>query len=228
MIEKPENINQIQTMLRNETVGFEIIEQGSKYCLIKNIGGPIEGFDSILRRLMRVLISMAEEGERGLKEGNLPLLKSTIVLEESNNKFTTLCRRYLNKNRTSEGREVGPLYFIVETLEKIADEYKYLFLALCDKKNTKFKQNKDVMKEVEKVTKALHTFYNGFYKKDNKEFVIIAETRKQIIKKWHDLLPKIKDPSEIIIMHHMVVIIQKIFELVGPTIILNVETAKQN
>ena len=216
-----EDINYIQGLLKNETVGYEIIDQGNSFCVIRNIGGMVEAFNSIMKRLITVLISMSEECERGLEEGNIALIKSTVALEKSNNKFTTLCRRYLNKKGDPEKREVGPLYFIIENMEKIADEYKYLALAVSENNGKKLRADKDVLEIVNKQSVALNAFYEGFYSKDNKKFVIISELRKQVIMKWHDMLPKFKNHIDILIMHHSVVIIQKIFELVGPAIIIN-------
>ena len=47
-------------------------------------------------------------------------------LEEANNRFTTTCRRLLNKKGYKEYKKLGPLYYMIEELENIADQYKYL------------------------------------------------------------------------------------------------------
>ena len=225
-IKKPEDINKIQQTLSNETVGYEIIEQGGSHCLVKHIGGSVEGFDELLRRIMTLQVSMADEVEKAIKEKDISRLKSTLVFEKSNNRFTTLCRRYLNKRGSSDARELGPLYFIVENLEKIADEYKYLSLALSERKIENI--SKEIIKEFEKLAQAFKLFKEGFYKKDNKKLDQVVAMRKQAIKNWRALTPKLKNPTETFIMHHAIVIMQKVFELVGPSIIINTEIADKN
>lgn len=225
-IKKPEDINSIQQTLNNETVGYELIEQGRSFCTIKHIGGSIEGFDKLLRRIITLQISMCEEIEKAIKEKDLSLLKSTLVFEKNNNRFTTLCRRYLNKKNYVNSKEVGPLYSLVENLEKVADEYKYLSLALC--KNKIEKISNEVIKEFEKLSQVFVLFNEGFYNNDYRKFDQIGDIRKQSIQNWYASMPKLKNTTEIILMHHSFVIMQRIFELIGPSIIINTDVPDRN
>ena len=81
-------------------------------------------------------MNMAEETANMLTNKEIEQMHTLISLEESNNRFTTLCRRYLNKVGPPGAEKVGPYYSIVEELEKIADEYKYLITSISklDKK----------------------------------------------------------------------------------------------
>ena len=47
---KPELIESIQKVIGKEAVGYEIIEQGNNYCVIKHVSGELEDFEPILRR----------------------------------------------------------------------------------------------------------------------------------------------------------------------------------
>ncbi len=224
--EKPEDAQVVQTALRNETVGYEVVEQDSKGCLIKNVSGHIEGFDNMLRRTFLLLITMAEECNKALLNKDLAALKNLIVLEESNNRFTTLCRRYLNKNGAPNNLKVGPLYRILEELENLADEFKYLFTALANEKSD-LKVNKSVLEMYGTIVQMIRDYYETFYKFDAKKISNIGELRKELVTNWYALLPKVKSAQEIILMHHALVITQKVFNIIGPMFVLNAPTTQQ-
>ncbi len=225
--EKPEDAIMVQNALRNETVGYEVVEQDSKGCLIKNVSGHIEGFDNMLRRTFLLLITMSEECCKALNNKDPASLKNLLVLEESNNRFTTLCRRYLNKHGAPDGKKVGPLYRILEELENIADEFKYLFKALSVVKG-EFKVSKNVLDYYEAINKMLRNYYESFYKLDAKKIAEVGTLRKEIVADWLAHVPKVKNPVEFILMHHALVIVQKTFNIIGPYFVLAVTTSQQS
>ena len=217
--EKPDDIILIQSKIKNETVGYEIVEQDSKGCVIKNISSSLMGFDTMLRRTFLLLINMADECAQSLARKDVSLLKNIINLEESNNRFTSLCRRYLNKYGAPDNQKVGPLYRIIEELENIADEYKYLIQGLS-KTGEDIKVSKNIITRYETLAQMLRLFYDAFYKFDSKKVTQIGEMRKQVIEDWHRDLATMKGRSEIMLMHHSVVIVQKIFNQLGPLFVL--------
>lgn len=206
----------VQKALGKETVGFEIVEQGVTSCLIKNISSNIEEFDQLLKRTFLMLITMSEEGLKAIQDKNYDYLKNLISLEESNNRFTTSCRRYLNKKGHDEYK-VGPTYFIVESLENVADQYKYLFNYLS-KHNKKMKINDNLIKFYKDVHDSLNSLFRTFYKYDKKEIVDIGNTRRNIVEKFYNYLKKVKSPDELALLHHLVVIEQQLFNMIGPLI----------
>lgn len=225
--EKPEEIKIVQDALHNETVGYEIVEQESRSCLIKNISSNIMGFDTMVRRTFLILLSLAEETYKSIENQDWDGLKNLTTLEESNNRFTTLCRRYLNKVGSSQGQKLGPYYCVVEELEKVADEYKYMINGL-----TRYKKKHPKSKEIVNAYKVLHQlmkdFYESFYKFDSKKIARMGETRKRFVTQWYDRLDKIEDSQEFALMHHAIVIMQKIFNLLGPLLILNSSSGPQD
>ncbi len=224
----PEDIQIVQNALRNETVGYEVVEQDSKSCLIKNVSGHIEGFDNMLRRTFLLLVTMAEECNTSLKNKDPASLKNLLILEESNNRFTTLCRRYLNKYGAPEGQKPGPLYRILEELENIADEYKYLFKALSVTKKEDFKVDKKILDMFETVHKMIREFYESFYKMDAQKIASVGTMRKQLVQEWHSHIPKVKNYTDFILMHHGMVIAQKVFNIIGAYFVLSVPTTLQS
>ena len=206
----------VQKALGKETVGFEIVEQGTNFCLIKNVSGNIEEFDQLLKRTFLMLITMAEEGLKAIKAKNYEYLKNVALLEESNNRFTTSCRRYLNKKGHNDYK-VGPVYFIVESLENTADQFKYMFTNLS-KTNPKLKINDNVLKLYQEVNNSISSLFKAFYKYDKKELVDIGSTRLNLVEKFHGYLKKTKSYEELIIIHHLVNIQQMVFNMIGPLI----------
>ena len=59
----PDTATLVQNAIAKEAVGFEILEQGQTYCLIKYVSGAIEEFDQLLRRIFLLLVNMADDSE---------------------------------------------------------------------------------------------------------------------------------------------------------------------
>ena len=213
-------LKRIQDSLGKETLGYEIIDQGEHYCIIKSVTGNLEDFNSILRRTFLMLMSMANDSLNYIKKQEYKHLKSVAFLELSNNRFTTTCRRLLNKKGSNEYEYVGPLYYIIEDLENLADEYKYLCTDLSEIDGKKFKVNPDVMDIYETTNNMLRTFYELFYKFDESKVAELAQQRKEITSKAVELFEKNIDGWNYYVLHRQMVIMQKIFCLVGPYVVL--------
>ena len=218
--DKPSELELIQSALGKETVGYEIVEQNRTSCVIKNVSGDLEDFDPILRRTFLLLITLADEGLIALKNRNSQDMKNVLPLEESNNRFTTTCRRFLNK-RTSE-ELVGPLYCIIEALEKIADQYKYVYSYLTSLDLNKAKILPSSIKIFESVNTILKLFYNTFYKLDKDKISEIGRLRKEVVKEWYSVIANHKkyNSADLAIISNMLVIAQQVFNITGPLLAL--------
>lgn len=210
----------IQDSLGKETVGYEIIDQGENYCVIKNVTGDLEDFNSILRRTFLVLMTMANESLENIRKGDFIHLRNVAFLEESNNRFTTTCRRLFNKKGSSEYVYIGPIYYIIEEIENIADQYKYLCNYLNGLKDKKIKINGEVLELCSRVNGMLRAFYDVFYKFDEKKLADIASERKIIVEKGLDLFNRKMSNADYVIVHHQMTIMQKVFCLIGPYLVL--------
>lgn len=224
----PEELRLVHKALKNSTVGYEIVDQSSKGCMIKNISSNIMGFDAMVRRTFLLLLSLADECAAALKNKDLEILESLLTMEESNNRFTTVCRRYMNKYGTLGEFKLGPLYYLVENLEKIADEYKYLIKNLAQNKVRKAAVTSQIAVQYEQVANLLRLLYESFYKFEPNKISEAGEKKKEILEKWYAELVKIKDPEQFLFMHHGIVIFQQVFNIIGPVLIFNTESKKQN
>jgi len=212
----PELISSVQKVIGKEAVGFEITDQGEKYCTIKNVSGELEDFDAVLKRTFILLISMSERVYEAVKSGSFDQLKNIAFLEEANNRFTTSCRRNLNKSGYKNHKVVGPIYYIVEELENIADQYKYMCLHLYSFQDKKIKIKKELLSAFSRVDDLLKKYYDLFYNFDNKRVASIGKERKIIVDDLLKIMTKTKDSNEFLIIHYLMTIMHKTFCLVGP------------
>ncbi|PIN86180.1 hypothetical protein COV19_06190 [Candidatus Woesearchaeota archaeon CG10_big_fil_rev_8_21_14_0_10_44_13] len=217
LLKGPEDIQLVQHAMGNETIGYEIVKQEGDYCSIEIISEVLkEGFDDILRRIFLTSLMQAEEGYVAINNKDLVKLKNLRLLEETNNRLTTFCRRTLNRRHHIEENKRTFLYVIIEQLEKISDEYKYLFDYLI--KND-YGVNKEIMDFYKKTGEMLRLFYESFYAFEPKKIVKIAKLRKSMVKDFDKYLGR-KNKTDEIILHHSIVIAQEIFNLIGPLIAL--------
>ena len=225
--EKAADFRLVQSSLTEETIGFEIIDQGPKHCVVRNVSGVPEEFDAMLRRIFLLLINMSSEGLEALKAGSLDHLNNAQHLEQTNNRLTMVCRRLANKygkipypKLGIKDPKIGPLYYIVESLENLADEYKYMYQHIASSWNNSITFSKDITSVFGQVTDMLRLFYELFYKYDNKKIADIGTTRKNIIEKSRTIMLTTKSKHEMMMAHHVLVITQKIFNLTGPYLVL--------
>ncbi len=218
----------IQKAMGNETIGYEIVKQGIKHCEIENISEVLRTeFDSTLRRMFLALNSMAQDGLEAVKQSEAQALQAALKLEETNNRLTTFCRRALNKYGCPEEKNLTFLYCIIESLERVADEYKYLYQylhqhLLSRKKAELSRETIDIWR---RVNGQVQTFYHLFYSFEPAKAVALAKERKTIIDdafRLFDRKPDRKEQMEARVLHHLLIINQEIFNLLGPALAIKV------
>ncbi len=222
-IKSSKDLERIQQTLSKD-VGFEVVEQSSSYCIIKNISGDIESFDQLLRRIFILMLNITDEGLNFIKENKMNELSNLLTLEEANNRFTISCRRYLNR-KGHPTLKVGPLYFIVEELEKLADEYKYFYSYLVNA-GISPASKASLISMLAKINAALRNLVECFYKFDSKKLVEIHSVKMAIYQKWQEIIKSKKSPcDQIIIAHHLLIISEKIADFTGLLVAMQPDTA---
>jgi phosphate uptake regulator len=216
---KSEQISEIQAIIGKDTVGYELLEQGEKHCIIRYVSGNLEEFDSILRRTFLLLLSMIEESATAIKNKQFERLKNIAFLEETNNRFTTICRRALNKNGHKNYKKIGPIYYIIEELEKIADQYKYTYHYLYKNGNKNIKTNKDVIDLFEKTNSLFRLFYEVFYRFDNNKIIEMKKKRDALVERSYELMEKAKNPMDNLLIYHSLTVTNQVFGMLSPYIV---------
>jgi len=206
----PKTIGLIQQSIGKEISAFEIVEQGKNYCILQDIEGiKSEGFEVALKRTFFLLLQMAEESVPIMKIGKYDELKPLRFLEEGNNRFTTYCRRALSKKGYSKPEKLQFVYLLVDRLEKIADEYKFLFDHLMKNKGKKI--SPAVLKEYENTNKLMRMFYEYFYSGHREDVHKMSKIRKDVISKCQALHEK-ANSFECMVIHYIITICQFLFD----------------
>lgn len=220
-------IEKVYDSLNRETmVGFEVMEHGNNHCLLKHVSGETEDFESVLRRVFSLLLNMSTECLRLLKEKKFDVINTLSFLEKSNNRFTTLCRRTLNKVQLPSGMSVGPTYFIVESLENIADVYKYISQHYAHLANKKWSLDKDALRAFEVANTMIRLFYELYYKFDMKLLVELKKSRDEVIEVAHVVFEKRVSHADIWLMHHSLMLATLVFNAAGPYLVKLVKAEK--
>ena len=221
VFDDPQLLKEVDEALTKDTVGFEMLEQGNDYCIVKYVAGNIEEFDPIMRRTFLLLNNMADETAEAFKTVQYARLANLALLEESNNRFTTICKRYLNKNRNSTQLPVGPLYHVVEELEKIADQYKYICQHFSNLGKTAMKIDKNVLNTFLLANGMIRTYYELFYKFDKEKILALKKARNKVIEEAHTHFNRKMANQDYWLTHHSVVLANILFELVGSCLVIN-------
>ncbi|MFT4303528.1 MAG: AbrB/MazE/SpoVT family DNA-binding domain-containing protein [Candidatus Woesearchaeota archaeon] len=217
--ETQEEFMLILNSISQDALGYEIVETTDKVCIVRDITKLTKEFDTFLRRIFLVTLSMAEEGIKILKTKNNSALESIVFLEKSNNKFTTFCRRFVNKYGCDSFDRIGPIYFIIELLEKIADQYKYLFEDMR-KHSFEGKNNKRMLTYLVRINSMLRIYYECFYKFEMKKIHQIKHEWESLLKELQSNYKNLNNSAEFSMHHHCLNLLEKVFALVDPLLVL--------
>lgn len=173
--EDPKTFDQVQESINNLTIGFEVIERCSKYCIIKDLSGVTDtSFESILSRIFLLTISFAEDGFEAIKKGQYKLAYQMRTRDLNINKFVNYCLRTLNKKGHPEFHKTIHYYTIINLLENLADEYARLFTHL------KGPLKKTTIESFGQVIELYREFHKLFYKFDRDFAIKIVEKRTKL------------------------------------------------
>jgi len=140
-----------------DCIGFEIIDQSENKIKIKSISSELEGeFDNILNKVFLILKEMGNDVYDALEKKEYSRLKKIKEMEIVNNKFTSFLLRLLSKKGYKRQNRTLQAYDLIQNLERLADEYKYLCENLADRK-------KPISNESLNLLKAINENYTSLY-----------------------------------------------------------------
>ncbi|MDP2908005.1 MAG: hypothetical protein Q8O03_08790 [Nanoarchaeota archaeon] len=187
---KPELRKQVNHIIDTKLIGYEVMEQTKNVLVIKEITKEsTEEFKTVLRRIFLLLIELtkspeeAEESDKNLK------------------KLTNYCQRLLIKKGHLEYQKIPFYYTLLHQLEKLSDEYVWLY------------QNKiSDTKTLSQLNSYLEKTYELYYKFDLEKFNKYqhdAYLAKNVLKKQKDV--------------HMHNIARQLNSILGTILIINFE-----
>lgn len=205
---------ELQELLHRQTIGFEVVSQSKKSCIIRAVAGGFEReYHTMFRRAFRTLISMSEGVLDMIITENASAAVSLVYLEEDNNKYSSFCRRILNKNATAAIKNINLEYCMIEQIEQMADEYKYLCKYVLSKPKSLVNISRDIVKLYKNLSAYLKKVHEVFYSYDIKRAVPLFQKRKDIIKHAYSIGESVDHTSEVRLIHYAVNITQKLNDL---------------
>ena len=109
-------------------MGYEIIVQGSDYCVIKSVATELDSdLDNIIKRIFWSTISMMNDLIEGMAKGDKNKLESLESLEGTNNKLSYFSLRVLNKEGyKNDQNKTRSIYYTILCTEEIVDNLRDL------------------------------------------------------------------------------------------------------
>ncbi|MBN2566886.1 phosphate uptake regulator PhoU [Candidatus Woesearchaeota archaeon] len=121
----PEQFSIVQATVGRTCIGLEIVEQAQNRMLLRILSYlDSTEFDTVLRRLFLSLMSMGEDLVRHLEAGDRKGLENVALRDDNNNRYADFLRRVANQDALPPGLLPGPLYYLLEELERIGDCYR--------------------------------------------------------------------------------------------------------
>jgi phosphate uptake regulator len=186
--------------LVNRFIGFEIIEQKTNYCIIKDLGNTnLKEFDNTLRRIFLLLQTMSEAVLNNIKDDKKEELKGVHIIDTNIDRFEDFCLRVLNKEGYSDFKKTPTMYSLILLLEMVGDEYKKLGLHLLKFKRPK---NKNIIKFATYSDTMLKLFYDLYYDFSNKKAEQIYKTDKEYAELFEKVYTDLT-PEESELLHHL-------------------------
>ncbi|MEK6916252.1 MAG: hypothetical protein AABW92_00770 [Nanoarchaeota archaeon] len=211
-----QEIHEIESALQNEAMTFEVVRQDKNSCIVKSIAEVNDKeFDALLRRTFLILKVMSNDLLTALQNLDFESIILIKNLEKTNNKLTHFLRRSLNKVGYKLPDKTNFVYVIVEQLEKIADEFKYLCDFLGDEKNRSLKLSKSCLELYIMMDKSFEIFSTLFFDFSEKKALEFAAIKKNIMDSGLEMLPTLPT-KESIVVHYIINIERMIFDVLGP------------
>ncbi|MBI2581395.1 phosphate uptake regulator PhoU [Candidatus Woesearchaeota archaeon] len=209
--ESREELSSIKEVM-GEFVGFELIEEGKSHAIIKNVSHIIpDEFDSMQRKMMFVISTMAEECLDAAAAKDWKKLQLLAGMDADVNRYADFCRRILNTVGHRVVKRVPPSYYIVEQLERIGDSYREI-CAYCG--NSRIGIGTDVAAAFGKVNSFFRQFQKAYARFDVKGIAEFARTHYELVKDSENLLQQ-ADRKELPVLVWLKIAELDIFDMNG-------------
>jgi len=196
-----------------ELNGFELVEEGQNYCILRDISGSSDKeFDNLYRRIFLLIKNMAEESAVLLKNQKRDELHAQIDKDREVNKFTNICLRHLNKRGYKEFTKTQSIFAVILRLEEIGDEYKEL-LGRVQRENIAFSPL--LVKTFDEVTELFAQCYEFSFRQTKPRAVEIAKRYADMKIDLDEALTKVQDPQQLKVLFHLHTILDKTLRIQG-------------
>ncbi len=207
----------ILDLIQQETeflLGFEVVEQGENYCVVRNIASAVETeFDAVLRRIFLMLNAMLGDCYEAAKMGKFSRMNNIATIEKTNNRLTNFCERLLNKNGYKDYRKTTAIYAMITLLEQIADDCRGICIYLGQFRDNEVKLSRETLSFFKQTIKLLESFYGLFYKFDRVKLYELLRNRHHILNNRAIELMHTQPKKETVVLCRLASIMGKIYHL---------------
>ncbi len=204
----PEQYNLIRKAVKY-MLGFEIIEQTSRYVLIEEISTSTDDkFTTILLRMFHILKSFTSELKKFFLDPEKGNIKTLINIDLTLDRLNLYCRRLINKNLLHEEyRSNMSLYYIVCLVEQAGDELKLIIDEYLLKKKTQFRYDKrldpffdTIIQLIDNAFSMINNFLNS---KNISTQITLSNKQDRLRKKIDKSIVKIIKRDNLFIFYHL-------------------------
>ncbi|MFH1398878.1 MAG: AbrB/MazE/SpoVT family DNA-binding domain-containing protein [Candidatus Woesearchaeota archaeon] len=213
-------VPQIQNIVSSVMIGFEIVNHFENSVVIKSVSQSIEQeFDSILRRIFLLTKQLGTSSYELIAKKEYARLSEVVIIEDTNDKLTNFCMRILNKRGYKKYSKTQFMYCIIWQIEKIADEYKYIFEYLMQNPDTKISAH--ALALYNEAISLFNDYYELFYSYNKEGVVKLTKRSRKLIEESMQQLCNSKSKQDVFLTHCSV-LLNRIYNLISPLIGLNV------
>ncbi|MBW2981711.1 hypothetical protein KY343_02415 [Candidatus Woesearchaeota archaeon] len=197
----------------NSIMGFEIVEQKEEKIIIKNISKDLDNeFKNYLRRSFYMLIETGRIIYEDLKSNKFDNQENIKQLNQNIKKFTDVCKRSITKNDIYPEKNKF-LYLIIWSLEKVSNEYEYIYRRVL---TSKIKKEPSLINFIEETNIFVKTFYEFYYKIKKIDLDYFTKKKDELYySRSYNLLKKSSNP---VIVMHLANIIRLTYNMINPLI----------
>ncbi len=206
--ENPALITAIKKVLP-ELLGFEMLEHGKNYCIIKNIAETLDGqFESMLKRMFfhifELGVNVYGDLKNNLREHEHDIFEHIASIYKLSEVLKRILNRYGYRGKPADMSMMG----IVWDLRKLSNEYKYMYGV-----KRAAKMSAALVSYFEETNALLRLYYDAVFKKEQKQIdTILLKKEHLLYRDFYALLKKLK-PDEIALLHHLAGIIRRVYEM---------------
>ncbi|MBI2581273.1 hypothetical protein HYV85_05725 [Candidatus Woesearchaeota archaeon] len=181
--EDPKYFESVQNTLLEQTIGFEVVKQEERSCLVKDLSKPsFEEFDNAVQRCWFLLLDIAKDTVEGIKKKDFELLKAMHAKDRAVNKFTNYAMRLLLMGSNYSYLKTISYYHFLHSFEELADEYQDMATHVSEQKQLLAKEH---ILALEELNETLRSFFRVFSKFDDTEAEKVLNTVVAIQNKLH-------------------------------------------
>jgi phosphate uptake regulator len=164
-------------------IGFEVLDQGKDFCVLKEIGqSTSKEFDNSLRRIFLLLLDMSEGIIHDLKTGEREFIEKVHNVDIQIDKFHDFCIRVLNKTGFCDPSKSSLISILLYLLELVGDEFKHLAIQIR-KKDPKKLDSEKLIGFLNLINQQLEVFYSLYYKYDRVKLIELSKLNASLLDK---------------------------------------------